>query len=64
MVSYGLHNTCEYDDWTVLILIVVDNGLVHIINRLKQEIMEVLILIVVDNGLVRDLIILYWLSVS
>ena len=28
MVSYGLHNTCEYDDWAVLILIVVGNGLV------------------------------------
>ena len=54
MVSYGLHNTCEYDDWAVLILIVVDNGLV-LANVLIDGVdgARVLILVVVDNGLVQ-----------
>ena len=37
----------------VLILIVVDNGLVHSVELTTRQMSRVLILIVVDNGLVR-----------
>ena len=37
----------------VLILIVVDNGLVHPTNQQFEDLLMVLILIVVDNGLVH-----------
>ena len=39
----------------VLILIVVDNGLVHVNHSAMTAAQIVLILIVVDNGLVLDL---------
>ena len=45
---------------TVLILIVVDNGLVHSESKVVYGNVSVLILIVVDNGLVLRVILNKW----
>ena len=43
------------DNSKVLILVVVDNGLVHVAGTLENQECVVLILVVVDNGLVLSL---------
>ena len=53
MVSYLVNSTLTEQVKLVLILVVMDNGLVLIINLLNWLQMEtVLILVVMDNGLV------------
>ena len=42
------------NQWVVLILIVVEDGLVHVEEYIDDECTEVLILIVVEDGLVLD----------
>ena len=55
--SRTVYNNVKIDNFdTVLILIVVDNGLVLSEKMLNNKPYGVLILIVVDNGLVLDLI--------
>ena len=57
MVSYSPAITDSHCQWYVLILVVVDDGLVPMVNKpIKVEIKAVLILVVVDDGLVLDLI--------
>ena len=57
MVSYVMYLFVITGFVLVLILIVVDNGLVHNIANYSRENYPVLILIVVDNGLVLLIII-------
>ena len=54
MVSYREVTNLEDRISSVLILIVVDNGLVLLIMFVAKENSRVLILIVVDNGLVPE----------
>ena len=56
MVSYDSYYNHVFDiRLGVLILVVVDNGLVHVIARGMNADDPVLILVVVDNGLVPTL---------
>ena len=52
MVSYVQSLHAETLHWRVLILIVVDNGIVHDYYESRAKLDSVLILIVVDNGIV------------
>ena len=53
MVLYRQYiNLITVERFPVLILVVVDNGLVHIMNKIRVLLNAVLILVVVDNGLV------------
>ena len=52
MVSYKKSRKYENCAWKVLILVVVDNGLVHPVSLPNSVELTVLILVVVDNGLV------------
>ena len=55
MVSYSTLENLQYSAGAVLILVVVDNGLVHEQGNNSNAIVSfVLILVVVDNGLVRN----------
>ena len=56
MVSYALLFTiATFQSEKVLILVVVDNGLVHATNQTTNIRLAVLILVVVDNGLVHGM---------
>ena len=59
MVSYGTKNRKRQWILKVLILVVVDNGLVHTLIGSDMTLAElVLILVVVDNGLVQNIVLL------
>ena len=59
MVSYCDGTASDEFRKQVLILIVMDNGLLHASRRFDSPLRRsVLILIVMDNGLLRDLILL------
>ena len=55
MVSYPNVWFDTRQDWRVLILVVVDNGLVRVEELVSIILRKVLILIVVDNSLVHRL---------
>ena len=54
MVSYSHYSSNYYYCYSVLILIVVEDGLVPVLLVLLNILNQVLILIVVEDGLVRN----------